>query len=97
MKGYKAAILRDRAFTNREKVEMLIAYEELERLSCFLNTLQEPKVDLDFRLFAKEMGDLFSLPKEVTENTEENPLNWEYAIARHFCDFGYRLGLNARK
>ena len=53
----------------------------------------QPEVDLDFRVFGKEMDAVFNLPKEVTENTEENPLNWEYAIARHF----YELGLNARK
>lgn len=54
---------------------------------------EQLEVDLDFQVFAKEMDAVFNLPKEVTENTEENPLNWEYAIARHF----YELGLNARK
>ena len=54
---------------------------------------EQPEVDLDFQVFAKEMDAVFNLPKEVTENTEENPLNWEYAIARHF----YSLGINTRK
>ena len=54
---------------------------------------EQPEVELDFQVFAKEMDVVFNLPKGITENTEENPLNWEYAIARHF----YELGLNARK
>ena len=54
---------------------------------------EQPEVDLDFQVFSKEMDAVFNFPKEVTENTEEDPLNWEYAIARHF----YELGLNARK
>lgn len=54
---------------------------------------EQMEVDLDFQVFAKEMDAVFNLPIEETENTEENPLNWEYAIARHF----YELGLNARK
>ena len=46
---------------------------------------EQLEVDLDFQVFAKEMDAVFNIPKEVTENTEENPLiNWEYAIARHF-------------
>ncbi len=47
----------------------------------------EPSEDLDFQVFAKEMDAVFNLPKEVTENTEEDPLNWEYAIARHFANW----------
>lgn len=60
-----------------------------------LDSLQQeqPEVDLDFQSFAKEMDSIFALPKDMTGNTEENPLNWEYVIARHF----YQLGLNARK
>ena len=54
---------------------------------------EQRKVDLDFQTFAKEMDKVFSLPKEKTTNTKEDPLNWEYSIAHHF----YELGLNARK
>ena len=54
---------------------------------------EQPEADLDFSMFAKEIDAVYNLPKEITENTKENPLNWEYAIARHF----YELGLNARK
>lgn len=54
---------------------------------------EQPEVDLDFSMFAKEMDVVFNLPEEATKNTEQNPLNWEYAIARHF----YELGLKARK
>lgn len=49
---------------------------------------EQPEVDLNFQVFAKEMDAVFNLPKEVTENTEENPLNWEYEIARHFAKWG---------
>ena len=61
----------------------------------FIDSLQQeqPEVDLDFQSFAKEMDSIFALPKDMTENTEENPLNWEHAIACHF----YELGLKARK
>ena len=52
---------------------------------------EQPEVNLDFQTFAQEMDFVFNLPKDMTENTEENPLNWEYAIARHF----YELGLKA--
>lgn len=54
---------------------------------------EQSEVDWDFSMFAKEMDVVFNLPEEVTKNTEENPLNWEYAIARHF----YELGLKAKK
>ena len=51
------------------------------------------EVDLDFQRFAKEMDAIFALPSSETKNTEEEPLNWEYAIAKHF----YELGLKAQK
>lgn len=44
--------------------------------------------DLDFQTFAKEMDELWSLPSEETKNDEDNPLRWEYAIARHFYELG---------
>lgn len=49
---------------------------------------QEPiSEDLDFQTFAKEMDKVFALPSDITKNTEEDPLNWEYAIARHFANW----------
>jgi hypothetical protein len=48
------------------------------------------KVDLDFQRFAKEMDAIFALPSSETKNTEEEPLNWEYAIAKHFFELGMR-------
>lgn len=45
--------------------------------------------DLDFQTFAKEMDNVFNLPSDVTENTEE-PLNWEYAIAHLLRELGFR-------
>lgn len=57
------------------------------------DALEVKEVDLDFQRFAKEMDAVFDLPSSETENTEEEPLNWEYAIAKHF----FELGLKAQK
>lgn len=65
----------------------------LEDIKDFINTLETKEVNLDFQTFAKEMDAVFNLPSTETTNTEEEPLNWEYAIARHF----YKLGLNAKE
>ena len=69
---------------------VILAYNSIIK---FLNTLEVKEVDLDFQLFAKEMAEVFALPASITENTEENPLNWEYAIAKHF----FKLGLKAKQ
>lgn len=53
---------------------------------------KEQDSNLDFQQFAKEMDAIFALPASQTKNTEDEPLNWEYAIAKHF----YELGLNAK-
>lgn len=34
------------------------------------------------------METVFALPSSKTKNTEEEPLNWEYAIAKHFFELG---------
>ena len=60
-----------------------------KEILSFIDTLEVKEVDLDFQRFAKEMDAIFALPFSETKNTEENPLNWEYAIAKHF----YSLGL----
>ena len=65
----------------------------LGQLQYFLDTLETKEEDLDFQRFAKEMDTIFALPSSETKNTEENPLNWEYAIAKHF----FELGLKAQK
>ena len=54
---------------------------------------KEQDADLDFQRFAKEIDAVFALPSSQTKNTDEQPLNWEYAIARHF----YELGLSAKE
>ena len=64
-------------------------HQEYENLLSFIDTLEVKEVNLDFQTFAKEMDAIFALPSSETKNTEENPLNWEYAIAKHF----YLLGL----
>lgn len=58
-----------------------------------VNSLEVKEVDLDFQRFAKEMDAVFALPSSETNNTEEEPLNWEYVIAKHF----FELGLQAQK
>lgn len=62
---------------------------------CIIDTktIEVKEVDLDFHRFAKEMETVFALPSSKTENTQEEPLNWEYAIAKHF----FELGLKAQK
>ncbi len=90
----------ERELSAHDKVDHLEAYEvgkawsrghrqALEGILSFLDSLpdEKPSEDLDFQVFAKEMDAVFNLPKEVTENTEEAPLNWEYAIARHFANW----------
>lgn len=63
-----------------------------ETLLSFLDTLEVRDTDLDIQTFAKEMDTVFALPSSETKNTEEEPLNWEYAIAKHF----FELGLKAK-
>lgn len=62
---------------------------EMEDILSFLDTLEMKEVGLDIQRFAKEMDAVFALPSSETKNTEEEPLNWEYSIAKHF----YSLGL----
>ena len=64
--------------------------ELLEKLFNKLDTIEVKEVDLDFQTFAKEMKSVFSLPSPKTENIEEEPLNWEYAIAKHFYELGFK-------
>lgn len=65
----------------------------LYKAECIIDTLEVKEMDLDFQHFAKEMAEVYTLPTSITENTEENPLNWEYAIAKHF----FELGLKTQK
>ncbi len=55
-----------------------------------INSIEVKEVDLDFQRFAKEMEIVFTLPSSKTKNTEEEPLNWEYAIAKHFFELGFK-------
>ena len=63
------------------------------KVLSLLDTLEVKEADLDFQMFAKEMDIVFALPSSETKNTEEEPLNWEYAIAKHF----YSLRFKAQK
>ena len=66
-------------------------YDSYDQILSFINTLEVKEVDLDFQRFAKEMDAIFALPSSETKNTEEEPLNWEYAIAKHFFELGMRV------
>lgn len=63
----------------------------LDKIISFLDTIEVKEVELDFQRFAKEMETVFALPSSETKNTEENPLNWEYAIAKHFFELGLKV------
>ena len=63
-------------------------YQLCKLILSFIDTLEVKEVDLDFQMFAKEMDAVFALPSSETNNTEEEPLNWEYAIAKHFYELG---------
>ena len=85
--------LRRTTFTNFDEGVNFTVQTLLETL----NTLEVKEVDLDFQRFAKEMDAIFALPSSETENTEENPFNWEYAIAKHFFELGMSVSNNAQK
>ena len=65
-------------------------YDEIEfnRQRAEESVCKDLEKEIDFQTFSKEMGAVFALPKERTENTEEEPLRWEYEIARHFAKWG---------
>ena len=69
----------------------------LYALTVRINTLEVKEVDLDFQRFAKEMDAIFALPSSETKNTEEEPLNWEYAIAKHFFELGLKAAQKVEK
>lgn len=68
--------------------DVLMWLNALTWVKSLINTLAVKTVDLDFTTFCKEMDEVFALPSEVTKNTDDNPLNWEYAIAKHFFELG---------
>ena len=73
-----------------QRADATLEYEILEKVRELLDTFEVKEVDLGFQRFAKEMDAIFALPSSETENTEEEPLNWEYAIAKHFFELGLR-------
>ena len=85
-----AEIKKRRSKNSKNKLNIAAAFEDNYLLS-FLDTLEVKEVDLDFQMFAKEMDIVFALPSSETKNTEEEPLNWEYAIAKHFFELGVRV------
>ena len=91
---FRAEIKRIENETNYEPFtdEVLGKRKVCQHLKNFIDHMQENPAseDLDFQTFAKEMDNVFNLPSDVTENTEEEPLNWEYAIARHFANWQKR-------
>ena len=83
--------LLDNIMFERDKEWVVRTAHQLNRIILFLDTLEVKVVDLDFQRFAKEMDTVFALPSSETKNTEEEPLNWEYAIAKHFFELGMRV------
>ena len=81
--------LKDEALEYEDKSRWFLVAALKKRIE----SLGVKEVNLDFQTFAKEMDSVFSLPSSETKNTEEEPLNWEYAIAKHF----FELGLKAQK
>ena len=90
----KSAVIAEinRVLNSYDQNEITSGRYALASLRDFIDTLEVKAVDLDFQTFAKEMETVFALPSSKTENTEEEPLNWEYAIAKHF----FKLGLKAK-
>ena len=76
---------------------MLIAKSVFDSIKNIIDILEVKEVDLDFQRFAKEMDAVFALPSSETKNTEEEPLNWEYAIAKHFYELGMQVSNKAQK
>ena len=72
-------------------------YNTFTDILSFIDTIEVKEVDLDFQRFAKEMDAIFALPSSETKNTEEEPLNWEYAIAKHFFELGMQVSNKAQK
>lgn len=71
--------------------------EGYTRIKKIVNSIEVKEVDLDFQRFAKEMDAIFALTSSETKNTEEEPLNWEYAIAKHFFELGMQVSNKAQK
>lgn len=88
----KAEALQKKSQCKRHGLEKIMhQISAYNKVLSFIDTLEVKEVDLDFQRFAKEMDAIFALPSSETENTEENPFNWEFAIAKHF----FELGVNA--
>lgn len=71
--------------------------EGYTRIKKIVSSIEVEEVDLDFQSFAKEMDAIFALPSSETKNTTEEPLNWEYAIAKHFFELGMQVSNKAQK
>lgn len=74
-----------------------VEYNTTRKILNIIDTLEVKEVDLDIQTFAKEMDTVFALPSSETKNTEEEPLNWEYAIAKHFFELGLSVSNKAQK
>lgn len=89
----RAGICNPDAFTRKQKLEMLVASEELDRLNRFLDTLsEEPDNNMEDVNLEKEIKDTCrgyrindSHEQELGKQDIEN-------IARHF----YELGKNSK-
>ena len=86
--------LRDRAYELYGCSQFDTAYNNVLKS---IATLEYKEVDLDFQHFVKELAEVYALPASIVENTKENPLNWEYAIAKHFYELGMAVDNKAQK
>ena len=84
---------RIKRFREKKDSVSIVKTNTYKGILSFIDTIEAREKDLDFQRFAKEMDAIFALPSSETKNTEEEPLNWEYAIAKHF----FELGLKAQK
>ena len=88
---------RIKKFREEKDSVSIIKTNTYKGILSFIDTIEVKEVDLNFQRFAKEMDAVFALPSSETKNTEEEPLNWEYAIAKHFFELGLSVSNKAQK
>lgn len=95
-KSLRAGICNEEVFTRKQRNEMLVASEELDRLKRFLSTLESEKPiipDLEKELTRFYLKDLCGSEKdEIPEATLHHnfPIMWDDLrdLARHFAQWG---------
>lgn len=75
-KSLRAGICNDKAFTKKQKEEMLVASEELTRLSRFIDSLPEEKPSEDFPTSDEEMAKFLATHPKVEVPEKYKTPNW---------------------